>query len=166
MNGSPNSMILHTVRTRLVKDFSQQIRECLTTLAQEQIWWRPNEAANSVGNLVLHLTGSTRFYMLECVKGEDTHRSRPQEFAERREIPKDQLIQLLDQLVAEIDSTLSDLRPEDMTRTTDRTGKESTYGQILLHVLGHFAAHTGQILYVTKMLQEGAIQELWMKFRK
>ena len=53
MNESTDSLVLHTVRTRLVKDFSQQITECLTTLTQEQIWWRPNEAANSVGNLVL-----------------------------------------------------------------------------------------------------------------
>lgn len=166
MNNSTDATVLHTVRTRLVKDFSQQIRECLTALTQEQIWWRPNEGANSVGNLVLHLTGSTRFYVLECLTGESTNRNRPQEFAERTEIPKDKLIQLLDQLIGEIDSTLSAMQPEDMTRTTDRTGKESTYAQIVIHVLGHFAAHTGQILYVTKMLQEGAINELWMKFRK
>jgi uncharacterized damage-inducible protein DinB len=166
MNSATDSMLLHTVRARLVKDFVQQIRECLTALAQEQIWWRPNEAANSVGNLVLHLNGSTRYYGIECLTGENTNRNRPQEFAERAEIPKDKLIQLLDDLVSDIDRTLSALQPEDMTRTTDRTGKESSYGQILLHVMGHFAAHTGQILYVTKMLQEGAINELWMKFRK
>jgi len=49
--------------------------------------------------------------------------------------------------------------------STDRTGKATTYGQILLHVTHHNAAHMGQIVWITKMLHPGALDELWMKSR-
>jgi uncharacterized damage-inducible protein DinB len=52
-----------------------------------------------------------------------------------------------------------------MMETTDRTGKATTYGQILLHVTHHNAAHMGQVVWITKMLHPGALDELWMKSR-
>lgn len=166
MERSLDSTVLHTVHTRLVHDFSKQIRECLQTLSEQQIWSRPNEKANSIGNLVLHLCGSTRHYIIDSIGGQEFQRDRPKEFSERRQIPKSELTQLLDQTMSECDQVLTGLKPEQMMQATERTGKTSTYAQILLHVLGHFAAHTGQILYITKMLEEGAISELWSKFRK
>jgi uncharacterized damage-inducible protein DinB len=165
MERSLESTLLHTIHTRLVHDFSLQIRECLQTLSDAHVWSRPNENANSVGNLVLHLCGSTRYYIVNCIGEVDSQRDRPKEFSERTQIPRDQLIALLESTIADCDRVLSALKPEQMMQTTERTGKTSTYAQILLHVLGHFSAHTGQILYITKMLEEGAINELWRKFR-
>src|SRR5262245_29425397 len=126
MSYSIESTVLHTVRTRLITDFSKQIRECLQVLDDEQIWWRPNEAANSAGNLVLHLCGSTRYYLVECIAGTSIERNRSQEFAERQRIPKSDLIQHLDQVIDECDAVFASLTPDDMAKTTDRTGKPSS----------------------------------------
>ena len=60
---------------------------------------------------------------------------------------------------------LDTITPEQMMETTDRTGKRTTFAQILLHVTHHNATHMGQIVWVTKMLHPGAIDDIWMKTR-
>lgn len=157
--------MLHIVRKRLVTDFPEQIRVCIDSLSDEEIWWRANEKANSIGNLILHLCGSTRFYFLYAIAGSDFERDRAAEFSERRHLPRTELLQKLNEAVAAYDAVLTGLDPSRLMETTERTGKTTSFAQILLHVLAHFAAHTGQILYATKLLKEGAIDELWIKTR-
>ena len=60
---------------------------------------------------------------------------------------------------------LDGLQPSQLSDTTDRTGKVSTYAQILLHVTHHNAAHMGQIVWMTKMLQPGAVDDIWIKMQ-
>ena len=160
-----DSTVLYVVRKRLVTDLSEQIRTCVATLNDEEIWWRPNEKANSVGNLVLHLCGSTRSYLLFAIGGRAFERDRAAEFEARHSASKQELTDLFISTISDCDALLSTLDPARLMEKTDRTGKQTTFVQILLHVLSHFSAHTGQIVYTTKMLKEGAIVELWMKTR-
>ena len=51
-------------RRYLVEDFLPRIRAALGRLSEDDLWWRPNEASNSAGNLVLHLCGNARQWML------------------------------------------------------------------------------------------------------
>jgi len=64
-------VVIEEVRGRLVSGFPQQVRACLDALSDEQIWWRPNPGSNSIGNLVLHLCGSTRHFLGRAVGGTD-----------------------------------------------------------------------------------------------
>jgi uncharacterized damage-inducible protein DinB len=162
-----DSTILHVSRTRLTNDYPEQIRACLRSLTDDEIWWRPNEKANAVGNLVIHLCGSNRFYLVHAIGGRDFARDRDAEFAERTRVPGTELMRRLDEMVRDCDEVLAQLTPDRMLETTDRTGKEgTTFAQILLHVSHHNAVHMGQIVYATKLLREGAIDELWRKGRK
>jgi uncharacterized damage-inducible protein DinB len=160
-----DSTVLHFVRRRLITDLSEEIRTCLATLTEEEIWWRPNEKANSIGNLVLHLCGSTRFYLLFAIADRAFERDRPAEFEARHSRSKQELVDLFTSTVSDCNAVLSSLDSARLMEKTDRTGKQTTFAQILLHVLSHFSTHTGQIVYTTKMLKEGAIVELWMKTR-
>src|SRR4051794_26041832 len=101
----PLPYILASLRTRITKVFPAQIRECLAQLDDEQIWWRPNESSNSVGNLVIHLAGSLNHYLNRAVGGFEYDRDRAAEFAERRHIPKDELLAIFDDMVAKADQT-------------------------------------------------------------
>ena len=74
-------------RARLCVHLTGQVRACLEALKVEQIWWRPNDASNAIGNLVLHCAGSTRFYIGHVIGGTDFVRDRRGEFDERRELP-------------------------------------------------------------------------------
>ena len=79
--------------------------------------------------------------------------------------PKPKLLETWRQSLRVVEEILDGLQPDQMMETTDRTGKATTYGQILLHVTHHNAAHMGQIVWITKMLHPGALDELWMKSR-
>src|SRR5262245_31453071 len=98
--------VIAEIRGRLVSGLPQQARACLDALTDEQIWWRPNAQSNSVGNLVLHLCGSTRHFLGRAVGGTDYRRDRPAEFAEKGPIPRERLRAILDETVAETDRVL------------------------------------------------------------
>ena len=160
-----NSTLLHLTKVRLTQDYPAQINACLDVLSDEELWWRPNEQANAVANLVVHLSWSNRYYLQQAIAGRDIGRNRDAEFTARDGFPKSRLLEIWQQSLAGVEAVLNELRADQMMETTDRTGKPTTYGQILLHVTHHNAAHMGQIVWITKMLHAGAIDELWMKSR-
>jgi uncharacterized damage-inducible protein DinB len=165
MERSLDDTVLHTLRLRLSRDYPGQIAACLDALREDQIWWRPNDQANAIGNLVIHLAWSNRYYLEQVIGGRDIGRNRDAEFAARGGLTKDDVRARWDDAVRLVTGTLEQFTPERLLETTDRTGKTSTVLQILLHVSHHNAIHTGQILWVTKMLQPGAIDDIGIKLR-
>jgi uncharacterized damage-inducible protein DinB len=165
MDRTLDSTLLHIARTRLVQDYPGQISACLDVLTDEDVWWRPNEQANAVGNLVLHLAGSNRYYLEQVIGGRDIGRNRDAEFAARGGHTREQLKDVWEQQRVVVEGVLAGLDPSQMVQSTDRTGKVTTYAQILLHVTHHNAAHMGQIVWITKMRHAGALDDLWMKMR-
>jgi hypothetical protein len=153
-------------RRRLVQHFPDQIRACLDALSEEDLWWRPHESANSVGNLVLHLCGSSRHFMGRGVGGSGYARNRPGEFAERGPVPRLDLQRVLEETVAETAGLLDALAPERLRETTDRAGDVQTVQYLISRTSHHWAVHTGQIVYVTKLRRPGALDELWEKTLK
>ena len=148
---------------RITRIFPAQIRECVEQLSEEQLWWRPNEQSNSVGNLVLHLSGSLRHYLSRGIGGIDYTRDRPQEFRERRPLPKQEVLSIFDETIRQAALVLESF---DTARFLDASEEPKYYPTLLEQLLGiasHVATHTGQILYITKMLKEGAIDELWIR---
>src|SRR5688572_10725156 len=165
MERTLDATLLHLTRTRLLRDYPAQIDACLEMLDDAQIWWRPNEQANAVGNLMLHLAGSNRYYLEQVIAGRDIARNRDEEFTARGGSSKAQVRDVWDEAMRVTDEVLSGLEPSQMTQATDRTGKATTFGQILLHVTHHNAAHMGQIVWITKMLHPGSLDDIWMKTR-
>ncbi|HLG17780.1 MAG TPA: DUF1572 family protein [Blastocatellia bacterium] len=157
---------LEALRSRITRILPSQIRSCLEELTEDHLWWRPNEKSNSVGNLVLHLSGSTRHYLSRGVGGLDYQRNRPAEFAERGPIPKQRLISIWDETVEQAISVLDSFHT---SRFLDPTDEPNYYPAIFDQLFGiaiHLATHAGQIVYVTKMLKEGAVDELWIRAHK
>src|SRR5688500_12477557 len=112
MNGDELlSVALDAFRVRVTRVFPGQIRAAVAALSDEQIWWRPNEKSNSVGNIVLHLSGSLDHYLNRNLGGLDFTRDRAAEFAERRPIPKAELLERFDAMVTNADRTFDSLNP-------------------------------------------------------
>jgi uncharacterized damage-inducible protein DinB len=158
----PSRVVIDEVRDRLARGFPEQVRACLDALNDEQIWWRPNAHSNSVGNLVLHLCGSTRHFLGRAVGGTDYRRDRPAEFAEKGPIPRQRLRAVFDETVAETDRILAALAPSRLLEVTDRAGEPFTVLNLLLRTSHHWAVHVGQMVYTAKALREGVFDELWM----
>jgi uncharacterized damage-inducible protein DinB len=165
MERTLESTLLHVMKLRLLQDFPGQIAACLDVLSEEQLWWRPNEQANSPANLVLHLAASNRYYFEEVIGGGTFARRRDAEFSVRGGRSKAEVRRTWDETVAIATRVLEGLQPSQMMETTERTGKTTTFAQVLLHVSHHTATHMGQIVWATKELQPGALEDIGRKLR-
>ena len=160
---SLGTVALESLRGRIVRILPAQIRTCVDELTEEQLWWRPNEHANSVGNLVLHLSGSMRHYLSRGVGGINYHRDRPAEFAERGPLPKDQLLEIFDETIDQAALVFVSFDTSRFLEPTEEQDYVPTVFDLIFNIAIHLATHTGQIVYVTKMLKEGSIDELWIR---
>ncbi len=154
---------LEALRTRITKVLPAQIRSCIEELSQEQLWWRPNEQSNSVGNLVLHVRGAVLHFLCRGVGGLEYERDRPAEFATKGSISKPELLAMFDEMIDKATATFAAL---DSPRLSDPSTEPAYYSIVFEDIFGvaiHLATHTGQIVYVTKMLKEGSVTEIWMK---
>src|SRR6185369_1519035 len=139
-------------RYHLVEDFLPKIERCLALLSDEQIWWRPNAESNSIGNLLLHLSGNARQWIVCGLGGDTDARDRDSEFAQRETIPRAELLSGLRQTIREVDGTLAKFDMDSLVEKKMIQGLEVTALEAILHVVEHFSMHTGQIILLTKVL--------------
>jgi len=133
-------------------EFMPRIREAVALLNEEEIWWRPNEASNSIGNLLLHLSGNVRQWIVWGVGGVPIERNRQAEFTERVRVPADELMTRLTLAVEEALGVLSEVSEESLLETRMVRGREVSGLYAIYHVVEHFSMHTGQILLIAKHL--------------
>lgn len=145
------SEFVHIARRQLSQR-QARIESCLERLSDEQIWSRAHEVENAVGNLVLHLCGNVRQWIIAGVGQSADERDRDAEFTRREPLPKDQLVSLLRETLAEADTILTGLSATDLTATRQIQVYEVTVMHAVAHVFAHFAEHTGQIIWATKRL--------------
>lgn len=135
-----------------LNDSLSQIERCLNLLTEEQIWHRPNDVSNAIGNLVIHLDGNVRQWIIGGVGQEPFERDRPAEFAQREPLPTEQILGDLRQTVDRACAIIRELTPERLTELEEIQQREVTVLAAVFHVVEHFTLHTGQIVYATKIL--------------
>ena len=139
-------------RRLLMEEYLPKIERCLEKLTDEQVWWRPNPESNSIGNLLLHISGNARQWII-CGLGTATdRRQRQTEFDQRDAIPLGELLGKLRTTVSEIDKVLAEFEPSRLLDEYQIQGTTSTALAAIFHVTEHFSMHTGQIILLTKML--------------
>ena len=138
-------------RSRLEERFLPRIVDCLGQLSDEEIWWRPNEASNSIGNLVLHVCGNMRQWIISGLGGAADIRERDKEFSERGPIARGELREELQQTIRQSCGALARLKPSDLTRRYRIQQFDVTGYEAAAQVIEHMAYHTGQIIYATKL---------------
>src|SRR5262249_33877234 len=154
---------LDSMRKRITKFLPGQIRQAVQQLTDEELWWRPNPESNSVGNLTLHVSGSIRNYLCRSVGGCEYTRDRPAEFAAQGPMPREQLLGIFEEMVEQAARTLESF---DTSRFLDGTEEPDYYSNLFDQICGvvtHLGLHTGQIIYVAKMLKAGSLDEIWKR---
>jgi uncharacterized damage-inducible protein DinB len=131
--------------------YERRIARCLALLSDEEIWWRPNSASNSVGNLVLHLCGNVRQWIIAGVGQTPDVRERDKEFAQREAISRTELLAQLRTTMREANRVLDRVSAEDLAGKYSIQGFRLSGLNAISHVYEHFSHHAGQIIYVTKM---------------
>ena len=150
-NAVSRAFIAHAAKF-LVDDYLPKIERCLERLTDDQIWWRANEESNSIGNLILHLCGNARQWIISGVGAQPDARNRDSEFEQRDAIPRSELVTLLRSTLAEVETTLHNLDPRVLLERRKIQGNDVEILEAIFHVTEHFSMHTGQIIIVTKML--------------
>lgn len=130
-----------------------RIQYCLERLTPEQIWWRGADQTNSVANLVLHLCGNVRQWIISSIGGATDVRDRDAEFDAREGTDPANLRRLLTETVSEATKVLERVPPERLKDVIQVQVYEKTVLEAIYHVIEHFALHTGQILYITKLVR-------------
>lgn len=137
----------------LSEEYLPKIERCLEQLSDEDVWWRANPESNSIGNLLLHLAGNARQWIICGVGVARDQRMRQQEFDERALIPRSELIAKIRETLAEVDGVLGHLDPARLLEQRRIQGCKVTVLEAIFHVVEHFSMHTGQIILLTKMLR-------------
>jgi uncharacterized damage-inducible protein DinB len=158
MPESVDAFLLQHITTRLVTEFPSQVEKCLEVLSEDDVWWRPHEQSNAVGNLVLHVAGSNRHFLEHVIGGAPGVRDRDAEFATRGGKTKGEILQVWSDVARRVGAVLRTLTPDRLSQPT--SDRNRSVCDVLLHVTHHNALHIGQIVWITKLRRPGAIHEL------
>jgi Protein of unknown function (DUF1572) len=148
-----SGLFLDFSRRKLLDEYWPRMRRCVESLTAEQVWWRPNAASNSVGNLLLHLNGNVRQWLVSSFNNSTDTRDRPAEFSARQAMETAALIRLVDTTMQEAAAVLVRLSEADLLKTFAIQGYTVTGLDAVYQVVEHFGMHYGQIAYLTKQLR-------------
>jgi uncharacterized damage-inducible protein DinB len=136
----------------LIEQCWPRLKSSVEPLTEEQLWWRPNEACNSIGNLLLHLNGNVREWLVASFNRLEDNRNRPAEFNQRESISASVLLDQLGATLQQASEVLARLTPADLAARYEIQGYKVSGLEAVYHVVEHFAMHYGQILYIVKTL--------------
>jgi uncharacterized damage-inducible protein DinB len=138
-------------RTLLGRDYMPKLRRIVDMLSEDDIWWRPNEASNSVGNMLLHMCGNLGQWIVSGAGGAPDTRDRQSEFFASGPIPKADLMEKVERMVGQVDLVLADLGEELLLDRLTVQNFEVSRLHAIYHSIEHFSYHLGQIAYVAKL---------------
>ena len=146
------ALFLEFSHRKLLDQFWPRLRRCVESLTEEQVWWRPNEASNSIGNLILHLNGNVRQWLVASFNRQNDYRNRPAEFAKTGSISVSVLLEKLGVTMQEASEVLARLTKADLLARYEIQGYHVSGLEAVYQVVEHFGLHYGQIAYIAKSL--------------
>jgi uncharacterized damage-inducible protein DinB len=144
-------------RFYLQTEYRIKLRAAVEALPADAVWWRPNEQSNSAGNLLAHLAGNVRQWIISGVGGAPSTRDRAAEFDARSGPAAAELLVSLERTLEEADAVIAKLSAADLATTRSIQGRDVTVLDAIYHVVEHFSLHLGQIILITKLHAPGAI---------
>lgn len=139
----------------------ERIKHCLGQLNDERVWRRSQPSLNSIGNLILHLCGNLRQWIVAGVGGAADRRDRPAEFAERGPIPKEELLHRLEAVVEEAKRVLAGVEARQLTEVRHIQGFDVTGLAAIFDSVPHFRGHTQEIVHMTRLQLGDVYQFAW-----
>jgi hypothetical protein len=145
-------LFLDFSRKKLYGQYWPRLQECVAPLTADQIWWRPNEASNSIGNLILHLNGNVGQWLVASFNKDGDKRNRPAEFAAKDGATAAELLARLGATLDAAAAVLDRLTVEELLAPYEIQGYHVHGLDAVYQVVEHFGLHYGQIVYIAKSL--------------
>ncbi len=130
-----------------------RLTKCIEMLSEEELWQHPNDSSNSIGNLILHLNGNITQYIISALGNTPDQRARDLEFSSDRTFNASGLKELITSATHTAASVLEKLDNTQLNNTYEVQGHVMSGIAIILHVTEHYSYHTGQIVFLTKLLK-------------
>lgn len=127
----------------------------ISQLSEADIHWRLNEASNSVGIIVKHVSGNmvSRWSDFLTTDGEKLTRNRDQEFEDDIS-SKQEMITTWEKGWNTFLGTLNGLESQDLLKNVTIRGEKHIVLEAIERQLTHYACHVGQIVYIGKQLKD------------
>jgi hypothetical protein len=138
-----------------------KITHCLNQLTDAQVWWRPSPSMNSIGNLILHLQGNLRQWIVAGLGGAPDVRDRPAEFAQSSPIPRDELLRILQAVVSDAGAVLRRQTAAQLVQGRRIQGFDVTGLGAIFDSVPHFRGHTQEIVHLTRAQLGNAYRFQW-----
>ena len=145
-------------RYYLGTEYPAKLRAALLAIPADRLWWKPHPSANSAGNLVLHLAGNVRQWVVSGIGGAPDVRTRDAEFAADGGWGVDALLAHLDAACADAVAVIDGLDADVLAAPRVIQGRETTVLAALYHVVEHFSGHVGQVILIAKWLVPDAVR--------
>jgi len=137
-----------------IDENTQKLTVCFHDLEENEIWRRPNQHSNSVGNIILHLCGNIRQYIISSLGHLEDVRERDKEFSTTSGYSKSELLKKLIDTVEQAKDIIKNSSEEELIRKRKVQGYTHSGIGIIVHVTEHYSYHTGQIIFWTKLLKD------------
>ena len=144
-------LIVSEFEKRVFDESYPRIYKCLTMIKDEDLWKQVDTNVPAIGNLILHLCGNARQWILSGLGDKLDNRNREQEFVPHQKIKKSELIFLLENLKMNLKQVLHSISEKSLLESFIIQGFVVTGFSAIVHVLEHFSYHTGQITTLTKI---------------
>ena len=145
--------IIDEWKRRVIEESTPRVKKCLALLSGDEIWHRPNAETVSIGNLVLHMSGSMRQWICAGLGGQEDTRERSKEFTEPGPLSKQHLLDVLDAATRDAAIALDGVDPASLLEAHGVQAYVESGVSIIIHQIEHFTYHTGQITYYTKSIK-------------
>jgi uncharacterized damage-inducible protein DinB len=146
------ALFLEFSRRKLLEHYWPRLKASVEVLTEEQVWWRPNAACNSVGNLILHLNGNVWQWLVASFDRLEDERDRPAEFGAQGGRSAAELLELLGATLNEAQAVLERLTEADLVAGYEIQGYHVSGLEAVYQVVEHFGLHYGQIAHIAKSL--------------
>lgn len=133
---------------------TRMIKKSLGIVTDNEIWQKPNDSLNSIGNLILHLCGNMTQYIISSLGEVDDVRNRDAEFQTKLGLTKEELIKKLENTVDDAKRVIFDAKPEQLVKIRSVQGFSFSGVGVIMHAVEHFSYHTGQIAFWVKLLRD------------
>jgi hypothetical protein len=143
---------LRCARSGLAKGL-RKITHCLNQLDDQQLWDRPRPEMNSIANILIHLCGNLRQWIISGVGGSPDVRNRPAEFADRSMKPKAQLVTELENVIAQCDEVFAHADPKSLLKTRRIQGFDVQLMAAIFDTVSHLQGHVQEIIHMTRALK-------------
>jgi uncharacterized damage-inducible protein DinB len=137
---------------RKLVEQTKKLMTCVEKLSEEQVWARGGAHENSAGNLMLHLCGNMRQWIMHGVGGKPDVRTRDAEFSADGGMTKAELMALFTATVEEARGVIASLPHARLSETIHPQGRETSVLGAIYQVVGHVQEHVGQVILLTKQM--------------